>query len=99
MRAGAGDPPRTMAQKILAARSSNPALVAEMVEVQVDQVVLARAPGRAFAEALTAGLKKAPAEVVVAYDSHCVTGARSGDGERSAFAEMLGHGILVARPA
>jgi homoaconitase/3-isopropylmalate dehydratase large subunit len=97
MRARAGDPPRTMAQKILAARSSDPALAAEMIEVQVDQVVLARSPGRVFAGALTAGLKKAPAEVAVAYDGHCVSGATSAEGVRPAFAEMLGHGILVVR--
>jgi len=86
-----------MAQKILAARSSDPALAAEMVEVQVDQVVIARFPDRAFAEARGGGLKKAPAEVAVAYDGRCVTGAKPAEGVRSDFGEMLGHGILVAR--
>ena len=97
MRARAGDPPRTMAQKILSVRSSDPALAAEMVEVRVDQVVLARSPGRVFAEALTAGLKKAPVEVAVVYDGHCVTGARSAESVRSAFPQMLAHGIVLAR--
>jgi aconitate hydratase len=44
------------------------------MEVSVDQVVLARAPGRAFGDALRAGLKKTPVEVAVAYDGLCVTG-------------------------
>ena len=49
MRARAGDPPRTMAQKILAGRSADPTLAGDLVEVKVDQIVLARAPMRAFA--------------------------------------------------
>jgi homoaconitase/3-isopropylmalate dehydratase large subunit len=103
-----------MAQKILAARSSAPSpkpLAGEMVEVAVDQIVLARAPMRAFGEALVAGLKRTSAEVAVAYDGCCVTsrqlpglaGASSdpedtqSDDARAASAEMLAHGLLVAR--
>ena len=40
MRARAGDPPRTMAQKILAGRCADPMLSGEMVQVKVDQIVL-----------------------------------------------------------
>ena len=36
MRARAGDPPRTMAQKVLAARSRDPSLASELIEVDVD---------------------------------------------------------------
>ena len=81
MRARAGEPPRTMAQKILAARSrsrsgaqSAPHLAGDMVEVSVDQIVLARAPMRALEQALGAGLKKTSVEVAVAYDGCCITG-------------------------
>jgi aconitate hydratase len=66
-----------MAQKILAARLgdvSPGARAGDMVEVTVDQIVLARAPMRTFSEALSAGLKRTSAEVAVAYDSRCVTG-------------------------
>jgi aconitate hydratase len=104
-----------MAQKILAARSSAPSSVVdggEMMDVSVDQVVLARAPMRAFGEALRGGLKKTPTEVAVVYDGRCVTGRRgpsstngashaaddvSSDDARAASAEMLSHGMLVAR--
>jgi aconitate hydratase len=104
-----------MAQKVLAARSSAPSPVidgGEMMDVSVDQIVLARAPMRAFGEALRAGLKKTPTEVAVAYDGRCVTGRRgpsstngaspapddgSSDDARAASAEMRSHGMLVAR--
>jgi aconitate hydratase len=97
MRARAGVPPRTMAQKILAGRSSGAQLVADGVDVCVDQVVLARAPVRVYAEALALGLGKTGAEVAIAYEGRCVTDAGVIDEGRAAFAEMLAHGILVAR--
>jgi len=96
MRARAGDPPRTMAQKILAGRSADPSLSGDVVQVKVDQVVLTRAPGRALAEAMHAGLKKTSIETAIAYDGRCVT-----DPLRSPpfdAGEMLSRGILVARP-
>jgi aconitate hydratase len=102
MRARAGDPPRTMAQKILAARSSDPTLAGEMVDVGVDQIVLSRAPMRAHAAAVAAGLKKTSVEVAVAYDGRCVTDAGPPDESRAmesraTSAEMLAHGVLIAR--
>jgi aconitate hydratase len=97
MRARAGDPPRTMAQKILAARSSDPTLAGEMVDVGVDQIVLSRAPMRAHAAAVAAGLKKTSVEVAVAYEGRCVTGAGPPDECRATSAEMLAHGVLIAR--
>jgi aconitate hydratase len=98
MRGRAGDPPRTMAQKILSTRSGDPTLVEDMVRVAVDQIVLARAPMRAHAAAMAAGLKKPSAEVAIAYDTRCITGNEGvSDSTRAASAEMLAHGILVAR--
>ncbi|HEY4012537.1 MAG TPA: aconitase family protein [Polyangiaceae bacterium] len=67
-----------MVQKILTARTKEQAYApaaGETMDVSVDQIVLARAPARAFGEALRVGLKKTPAEVAVAYDGLCVTGA------------------------
>ncbi|HEU4411041.1 MAG TPA: aconitase family protein [Polyangiaceae bacterium] len=99
MRARAGDPPRTMPQKILAGRAADPQLRGELVQVKVDQVILSRAPARAFAEALAAGLKKTPVEVALAYDGVCVTRADDGaEGPAAAAAEFTAHGIQVARP-
>src|SRR5882672_1507804 len=98
MRGRAGDPPRTMAQKILSARSGDPTLAEDMVGVAVDQIVLARAPMRAHVAAMAAGLKKPTAEVAIAYDTRCITGNEvASDGARAGAAEMLAHGILVAR--
>jgi aconitate hydratase len=86
-----------MAQKILAARSSGAQLSAEMVEVQVDQVVLARAPMRVHAEAVAMGLGKTSVEVAIAYEGRCVTDDGAGGDASSAFSEMLSHGVLVGR--
>ena len=40
-------------------------------------MILSRAPARALAEAIAAGMKKTPVEVAVAYDGTCVTDAAS----------------------
>src|SRR5258707_12405154 len=77
MRARAGDPPRTMPQKILAGRATDPQLRGDLVQVKVDQVILSRAPSRALAEALAFGVKKSPVEVAVAYAGRSVTDAPS----------------------
>jgi len=107
MRARAGDPPRTMAQKVLAGRASDAATSGrtggessrETIEVKVDQVALARAPGRAFSDALASGLKRTKVEVAVAYDTACVTEADAPrDASRAVPVDMLSHGLLVARP-
>lgn len=98
MRARAGDPPRTMVQKILAARASDATLAAHEVDVEIDQIVLARAPARAYASAIEAGLDKATAEVAIAYEQRCIAdGAAQPDGGRRGSIEMLARGILVAR--
>lgn len=96
MRARAGDPPRTMAQKILAARSG-PASSPDFVEAHVDQVVLARAPLHAYGEALGLGLKKSRVEVAVAYEGRCIGESDDPDDARSAARDMVAHGILFAR--
>ena len=78
MRARAGDPPRTMTQKILAGRADDPSLSGDLLRVKIDQVILSREPERALTEALLAGARKFAVEVAVAYDTRCVT--RSGRG-------------------
>lgn len=101
MRARAGDPPRTMAQKILAGRCADPMLAGAQVSVKVDQIVLTQSPLRAIAEAREAGLKKTSAEVAIVYDTQCVgSPARSGwQGDlHAATPEILSHGIVLARP-
>ncbi|MCS6899799.1 MAG: aconitase family protein [Polyangiaceae bacterium] len=92
-----------MPQKILAGRAADPQLRGDLVQVKVDQVLLSRAPNRAFSEALAAGLKKTPVEVAVAYDSTCVTDASWNQAAQQGHPlavshEMLAHGLLVARP-
>jgi homoaconitase/3-isopropylmalate dehydratase large subunit len=93
-----------MAQKILAGRAREGAIASGVaggkpaaVELEVDQIVLARAPMRVYGEALGAGLRKTSVEVAVAYDGRCVT---AGDGEAASAAasmEMISHGVLIAR--
>jgi aconitate hydratase len=83
-----------MAQKILAGRTADPTLSGDVVEVKVDQIVLARAPRRALAEGLHAGLRRTSVEVAIAYETTAVTGA-------GAAAEVpldaVAHGLLVAK--
>src|SRR3954463_6822622 len=101
MRARAGDPPRTMAQKILAGRCADPTLSGDVVLVKVDQIVLARAPLRAIAEAREAGLKKPSAEVAIIYDTMAVASTSSRhhtDEMQAAAAEVLAHGVVIGRP-
>src|SRR5580698_6282383 len=100
MRVRAGDPPRTMAQKILSARSSDAAPArGDMVAAAVDQIVFARGPRRAYAEAVAAGLKKTSVEVAIAYDGCCVTAdAAADESARVSSTEGLVHGVWAARP-
>ncbi len=97
MRVKAGDPPRTMAQKILAGRTSDPLLRGERVDVEVDQVVVTTSPADsamvALSEGLAAGLKKTSLEAAVAYETACVGDTSSLDRRAS----LLAHGIVVAR--
>jgi aconitate hydratase len=101
MRAKAGDPPRTMAQKIFASRP-----LASGAQVRADQVALVREPHSALDAALAHGLKKATCEVAVAYETTCVTAVSSlavsslagllaptGDARRA----LTSHGVVVAR--
>jgi len=100
MRARAGDPPRTMTQKILAGRAEDSMPTSDLVRVKIDQVVLAREPDRPLSEALLSGARKFSVEVAVAYDTRCVT--RAGDmtspGAQRAHRDALGLGLLLARP-
>jgi aconitate hydratase len=95
-----------MTQKVLAARSGDPTAVreaGELVTVEVDQVVLARSPMRVLGHALAEGMKRAPAEVAVAYEGRCIGSAVSPAGDELPIAaplpvaEMIGHGVVVAR--
>lgn len=100
MRARAGDPPRTMTQKILAGRADDPNLSGDLVRVKVDQVVLAREPASAMAELLQLGAKRCAVEVGIAYDTRCVTAAADppSSAEGRALRDALALGLLVARP-
>ncbi len=103
MRARAGDPPRTMPQKILAGRAADPQLRGDLVQVKVDQVVLSRAPTRALSEALAAGMKKTSLEVAVAYDGTCVTDAESlldleNGAPQAVSTELPAYNVPIARP-
>src|SRR5689334_9531919 len=100
MRARAGDPPRTMTQKILAGRADDPNLKGDLVRVKVDQVVLARDPDRVLCEPILAGGKKCAVEVGIAYDTRCVTSLADtgpGIGARG-MRDALNLGMMVARP-
>lgn len=101
MRAKAGDPPRTMPQKILAGRSDDPRLDDDIVRVRVDQVILAREPNDILRDAAEWGLKKTSVETAVAYDTRCVTTASADELDSSTPQQVarhaLGRGIVIAR--
>jgi aconitate hydratase len=86
-----------MAQKILVARSGGATSFTREIEVQVDQVVLVRAPAQAYAEAVAAGFKKASVEVAIAYDGRCVTDGGRAEDVRALPTEMLSRGVLIGR--
>lgn len=102
MRARAGDPPRTMTQKILAGRAEDPRLSADLAEVRVDQVILARDPKPPVIEAIAGGLKRIAVETAVAYDTRCVTDGEPDEALQHAlpraFREAMGLGLLLAKP-
>jgi aconitate hydratase len=92
-----------MPQKILAGRCADAQLRGDLVDVKVDQVILSRAPTRAFVEAIALGLKKTPLELAVAYDGTCVTdeatnASLAARAPESVAPEMSQSGILIARP-
>lgn len=103
MRARAGDPPRTMPQKIFAGRASDPQLRGDLVQVKVDHVILSKAPGRAVNEAFAAGMKKTSIEVAVVYDGICITDAASqrenaSGGPTAVAPDLPAHNVPIARP-
>ncbi len=102
MRARAGDPPRTMTQKVLAGRSDDPSLNGDLVKVKVDQVILARQPNLVLGEAVRLGMKQVAVEIALAYGTRCVTDGSPVELEATAPAaasrDALSLGVLVARP-
>ena len=101
MRAKAGDPPRTMPQKILAGRADDPRPEAGQLRVRVDQVILSRQPNDVLLEAVAHGLDKTSVETAVAYDTRCVTAvgadALRTDGAQPVASSTLRRGLAVAR--
>ena len=101
MRAKAGDPPRTMPQKILAARAEDPRLDEDIVRVRVDQVILAREPNDILRDAADWGLKKAAVETAVAYDTRCVTTSALDEVDcrtpQQVLRSVVSRGIVIAR--
>jgi aconitate hydratase len=86
-----------MVQKILAGRAVGRELGSGVVDVQADQVVLARTPARTFVEAVEAGLTRPAAELTVAYEGRCATDGSAVDDTRALFREMVARGVVVGR--
>lgn len=90
-----------MSQKILASHCDDDALGSDLIEVRVDQVVLAREPSRVLGAAVDAGLGRCQPEVCVAYPPHCVSLGPDDTDPRAPQRvpqEALSLGFLVARP-
>jgi aconitate hydratase len=89
-----------MSQKILASHCKQANAGTGLMEVRVDQVVLAREPNRVFRTAVDAGLIRCAPEVNVAYPPHC---GGVDDGDRNPHDphrvpdDALTLGFLVAR--
>ena len=102
MRARAGDPPRTMAQKILAGRCADPHALGGPRSGQGRPDRPCARAARALAEAREAGLKKTSAEVAIVYDTHCdhldVRTRTATEEMHAATRDVLAHGIVIARP-
>lgn len=100
MRTKSREAPRTMAQKILLAHGDDEGADG-LVEVRVDQVVLAREPNRVLGAAVEAGLSSVVPEVAVAYPPYCVSLGEEDWDPRAPHRvphEALSLGLLVAQP-
>ncbi|MCH2110133.1 MAG: aconitase family protein, partial [Polyangiaceae bacterium] len=101
MRAKAGDPPRTMGQRVLASHATSEAPDEDgLIEVKVDQVVLAREPNRSLGLAVQEGLTQSRVEVSIAYHPYSIglsTNEVDPRAPTSVPAEALGLGFLVAQ--
>ncbi len=101
LRARAGDPPRTMGQKIIASHAVEEGATGDLVEVKVDQVVLAREPNRVLGTAVQAGLLQSKVEVSIAYPPHCI-GISQADVDplspTTVPVDAIGLGFLIAQP-
>lgn len=84
-----------MTQKILAAHSEASG-AAELIQVKVDQVVLAREPNRVLDRARETDLHEVAVEVAVAYPRHCI-GWRD-TAQETVTVDALDVGVQVARP-
>ncbi len=90
-----------MSQKILASHVDDDDEQASLIEVRVDQVVLAREPHRILASAVRAGLTKSCVDVSVAYPAYCIS---TKEGQKDPLApdrippEAVALGFLVAQP-
>ncbi len=90
-----------MCQKILASHCDDDADDQGLIEVKVDQVVLAHEPSRVLGAAVEAGLQRCVPEVCVAYPPHCVAiGPDDADprAPQRVPPETLSLGLLVAQP-
>ncbi|HSC87008.1 MAG TPA: aconitase family protein, partial [Polyangiaceae bacterium] len=89
-----------MCEKLLASHGEEGRAVHGLVRIKVDQVVLARAPNRVLATALSEGLQRSQVEVSVAYPPRCILGPADAEpGIPEAVApEALDLGFLVAQP-
>lgn len=101
MRARAGDPPKTMSQKVLAAHCDGGNKSSDLIEVKVDQIVLAREPSRVLGSAVERGLTKAIPEVCIAYPPRCVAWQKGDADPRAPHRvpqDAISLGFLVAQP-
>ena len=103
MRAKAGDPPRTICQKILGPRQRGTAQPNDPVILAVDQIAISQGVNGALADAKLRGLgtgttsasKRTPVELAVAYDQR---GARrSAQALAATTRDALAHGLVVSR--
>ena len=95
MRARAGDPPRTMADKIFAGRHPQSFAPGDRLDVKIDHVALARDCGGTLALAKEAGLKSSPVEVAVAYAPRAIDDAEAD--VPANIAAFVAHGVTWAR--
>ncbi len=101
MRKGTKETPRTMGQKILAAHCNEEETDGALIEIKVDQVILAREPNRVLGAAVEAGLTSAVPEVAAAYPPYCLSiGEEDSDphAPHRVPHEALSLGFLVAQP-
>ena len=98
MRARAGDPPRTMAEKLVSGRAASRHADAELMRLPADQVAIVHSPEAVLTHPSVAALERVAVETAVVYEPQCVRFRNSSRSSGIEFRRnVLRQGMQVAK--